>query len=1388
MKNRKINSCLFIVISALFLISLINVNLLLNSNSSFPPITQITNISTPLNTLAFNGSINLDNEYYSSGQTATVTVIDFDLNIQPLIEEVVEINVSSSIDSIGIYVNCTETGINTSIFVGNFTFGASSNNFLDIIAVSNSSIITVHYYDQENGTGFPVIITDSAIWTESVINSSINLDKDFYYGTATVAMVTVFDIDSNITASSDTLDIRVNSTSSGTEFIFVTLTETNGTSANFTGTFTFSMLASSNASDIIIALDGDIITTSYNNLIDTAIWIETYTGIIALNATEYYGISTTAAITVVDADLNSIPTLIDSVYVMVNSSSDIVGINVLLTETGVNTGIFVGTFKFNMTSSNDPTDSIFVQNGDIVAAIYNDTHTATGLPALPRDFAIWHALGTINLDADYYYGKSTIAVITVFDSDFNINPLIKETVNVSVNSSSDIIGINVTLTETGVNTSIFQGYFAFNTSASNDTIDVIWVQDGDIIMAIHNTSKDTAIWWNKTTTGTIELDAEVYYGTGSVATITVMDSDLNKTAGVDTLNVNVNSSIDPIGIIVQLTEIGNTTGEFTGTFTFSNIASNDPSDIIWVQDGTIVMVIYNDSQTASGDPAIAKDSATWNTTTPNNGSIFLDDEYYSSGRTAIIRVNDPDLNTMPGAAESVKVNVTSSDDPIGINVTCTETGVNTSIFEGTFTFGGISDDDADIIEVTNGSVITVVYYDEINGSGMPTYVIDTALWTQYVSGTINLNATIYYETTTVAMITVDDYDLNQNPIAFNVINISVTSTFDPIGINVTCNETNVDSGIFMGTFTFSTVASNDLNDVILIQNGSIITVVYNDTNNVHGLFDNIMDMAVWLHNISEANFLDANDYYGLGAVAIITVIDWTLNQNPFINETVNVTVNSSSDVIGINVTLTEIGWNSSIFRGNFTFSNIVSNDSLEIIKIEDGGTVMVTYNNSKDTAIWHSIVTGNLTLDAEFYYGAGTIAAITIDNEDLNQNSTIIENLDVWVNSSSDLIGINVTLTENGVNSSIFMGTFTFNTTASNDALDFILVQDGDVIAAIYNQLKDSAIWYNTSSGPLITLDFPQNNSVLQIPDFINLTITDANLDPSSVEWKANITETNWTNSWFGTYDINLSNFTSDQVVLFWIRANNTMGNQSIATVILTFDDTPPTKPSNPSFVIQPGNITISWSASSDNNTVYYKIWRNGQNLGNTTSNYYSDILNLSHGTYVYIITPVDEANNTGESLIITITILGPFTIPPIFTPSENPMILIIIIIGVVGAGASFSIFKLYKQLYHPSSVEKGQLKIKGKKNKELSTSAAVSEAESIISQYKIYKRLVNENLLDNFDQEIAVLSSAEINRVLKLDIPSTSEKAEILKELASLSPKEREEFLKALEDVEGNF
>ena len=97
------------------------------------------------------------------------------------------------------------------------------------------------------------------------------------------------------------------------------------------------------------------------------------------------------------------------------------------------------------------------------------------------------------------------------------------------------------------------------------------------------------------------------------------------------------------------------------------------------------------------------------------GMITLDRNAYACTSTATIQVTDTDLNTDNEVVETAEVVVTSESEPEGETVILTETGAETSVFEGSISLRTI--DSPGVLLIADGNTVTATYLDEDDGQG-----------------------------------------------------------------------------------------------------------------------------------------------------------------------------------------------------------------------------------------------------------------------------------------------------------------------------------------------------------------------------------------------------------------------------------------------------------------------------------------------------------------------------------------------------------------------------------------------------------------------------------------------------------------------------------------------
>jgi chitodextrinase len=130
----------------------------------------------------------------------------------------------------------------------------------------------------------------------------------------------------------------------------------------------------------------------------------------------------------------------------------------------------------------------------------------------------------------------------------------------------------------------------------------------------------------------------------------------------------------------------------------------------------------------------------------------------------------------------------------------------------------------------------------------------------------------------------------------------------------------------------------------------------------------------------------------------------------------------------------------------------------------------------------------------------------------------------------------------------------------------------------------------------------------------------------------------------------NLTNLVSVTNYTFEVRARDATGNLSSVRSgnFTTLDSVAPTVPTNPSAASSSSTTaTVSWTASTDNVAVtQYKVFRNGSQIGTSTSTGYTDNTVSGSTAYSYRISARDAANNeSAQSTAANVT--TPDTIAP---------------------------------------------------------------------------------------------------------------------------------------------
>jgi len=106
------------------------------------------------------------------------------------------------------------------------------------------------------------------------------------------------------------------------------------------------------------------------------------------------------------------------------------------------------------------------------------------------------------------------------------------------------------------------------------------------------------------------------------------------------------------------------------------------------------------------------------------GAMMMDKTKYNCDDDILIRVWDSDLNVNPGAPDTAFADISSDSEPVPETIVLTETGDDTSEFQGSIITSGTQGGTGYLL-ITHGDLITAVYADA-DCEGSPVDVIDTA--------------------------------------------------------------------------------------------------------------------------------------------------------------------------------------------------------------------------------------------------------------------------------------------------------------------------------------------------------------------------------------------------------------------------------------------------------------------------------------------------------------------------------------------------------------------------------------------------------------------------------------------------------------------------------------
>lgn len=314
-------------------------------------------------------------------------------------------------------------------------------------------------------------------------------------------------------------------------------------------------------------------------------------------------------------------------------------------------------------------------------------------------------------------------------------------------------------------------------------------------------------------------------------------------------------------------------------------------------------------------------------------------------------------------------------------------------------------------------------------------------------GKIIMNDTLVMGTAGVDTITLKDADLGAD-----TYTVKVTSTADPVGINVLLTGK---SGVYKAALGFSTAASA-AGTTIQVNQNCIVTVTYKDAKPAGTRTQTI----IWKAGAMTVA-LDHPSYQGITTPMMITLTDPNIS-----SQTATVNVMSTSYPTPFPVTLTNSGVYGQ-YTGSVYFTASTAITSKDTVHVKNTDSVTVTYSSlvtpsvvTSASAQWlaTSVV---FAFDSADYHGTADQIAISLTNDHTSAATLVV---DVSSAKAGDTVAI--TLTAMAATPSIFTGTVGFTLGAATATA--VGVKDSDMVTVSYvdpvmNETKSGTVnWYST--------------------------------------------------------------------------------------------------------------------------------------------------------------------------------------------------------------------------------------------------------------------------------------------------------------------------------------
>ena len=426
------------------------------------------------------------------------------------------------------------------------------------------------------------------------------------------------------------------------------------------------------------------------------------------------------------------------------------------------------------------------------------------------------------------------------------------------------------------------------------------------------------------------------------------------------LNADTVTLRDPVVGENNLHDAFTETGEDSGIFKETVeiplyiLGDEDP-----VEQSYVLTVEYTDKSDATGETSTATDSAIFNVGT---ASLSTDEKEYTINQKAFITLTDHDSNydsetretisladiTWEGSADTDLAESSTMFDPTP-SATLRETEANSGIFLVEITIPKEVQEGTDNKEEVQRGERVTLSYDDISpaGSKVPgstTTTVETSFTISRTGASMTLDKDVYSWRDRVT-VTVVAPDANIDDLVVEDILINANSQGGELR-DVRIPETGANTGIFRGTIDLGgyeydpgsgTEISCIQDDQLCVENedGFSITYTYDEDER------DLVQSGLIRWSVAEVTWLESS--YREETAGTLRVVDPDRNLHPDSPDSISTVVFSDTYRGGIKIALTETDPNNGVFEGEVLFDTLHSKGNR--LQVSEGDIVTAAYDD-----------------------------------------------------------------------------------------------------------------------------------------------------------------------------------------------------------------------------------------------------------------------------------------------------------------------------------------------------------------------------------------------------------------------------------------------------------